>query len=146
MKEKLFKAHKKFCHESGAGFSIIELLIVVSIISLFASVVLANTIGYISKSKDSAIKSNMDSLLVDSVIYYENHGNYGGFCQDTATLNAFNAINSANKNCHSNANSWAVCARINNPSDGSIAWCVDYKSNKEEMIDSDCQNNISSCP
>lgn len=44
------------------GFTIIELIVVIAIIAILASVVMVNVTQYINKSKDASIKANMDSI------------------------------------------------------------------------------------
>jgi len=44
------------------GFTIIELIVVIAIIAVLAAIVLVNVTQYINKSKDAAIKGEMDQL------------------------------------------------------------------------------------
>jgi type II secretory pathway pseudopilin PulG len=39
-KRKLFKAHKGFSHESGAGFTIIELVVIVAVVAVLSAVII----------------------------------------------------------------------------------------------------------
>jgi prepilin-type N-terminal cleavage/methylation domain-containing protein len=126
------------------GFTIIELIVVIAIIAVLSSIVATSVTKYISKSKDSAIKENMNSFLINSLTYLENHGNFGAFCNDPVTQKIYNAITSGNKYCHHNDTQWVVCMRLYEVI--TKAWCVDSTSTKKEINDSECKNGLSVCP
>jgi len=71
------------------GFTIIELIVVIAIIAVLASIVLVNVTQYINKGKDSAIKGNLATLSTNAAVYYDDtakgNGDYTGFTADTAT-------------------------------------------------------------
>lgn len=77
--KKLFKSSKNLKNKSGAGFTIIELLVVVAIIAVLAAIVLVNVTQYINKGKDAAIKGNMATILTNMAVYYDDNGNYTSF-------------------------------------------------------------------
>lgn len=137
---------KKNRKENTAGFTIIELVLVVGIIAALTSIVLNNVTGYIVKAKDVAIKASMGAILVNASTYFEINSGYGGFCNDVITENIYDSINSFNKNCKASANRWVVCAKLNIPPDGSKAWCSDSTGIKEEINDSLCTNSLNICP
>ncbi|MCX6719824.1 MAG: prepilin-type N-terminal cleavage/methylation domain-containing protein [Candidatus Staskawiczbacteria bacterium] len=70
------------------GFTIIELIVVIAIIAVLAAIVMVNVTIYIGKSKDAAIKGDLNSLLNASVIYSQDpaggNGNFNGFCDSSA--------------------------------------------------------------
>ena len=53
------------------GFTIIELLVVVAIIAVLASIVLVNVTQYIAKGKDAAIKGNLATILTNAAVFYD---------------------------------------------------------------------------
>jgi len=126
------------------GFTIIELIVVIAIIAVLSSIVLTSVAKYISKSRDSAIKENMNSFLINSSTYLESHGNFGAFCNDSITQKIYDNINSDNKYCHHNDSQWVVCARLFE--DNTKAWCIDYTGAKKQINDSVCKNSLSVCP
>ncbi len=72
-------ANKNLKRESGAGFTIVELLVVIAIIAVLASIVLVNVTQYINRGRDAAIRGNMSTILVNSVIYFEANSSYTHF-------------------------------------------------------------------
>jgi len=62
------------------GFTIIELIVVIAIIAVLASIVLVNVTQYINKGKDSAVIGNLSSMVTNAAIYYDdtNNGQNGG--------------------------------------------------------------------
>ncbi len=59
------------------GFTLIELLVVIAIIGILSAVVLASLNTARSKGNDAAIKSNLDTIRTQSVLYYDSNNNYG---------------------------------------------------------------------
>ncbi|MDO8530208.1 MAG: type II secretion system protein [bacterium] len=66
--------------KSGAGFTIIELLVVVAIIAVLAAIVLVNVTGYINQGKNASIKGNLSTVLTNGAVFYDTYSNYTGFC------------------------------------------------------------------
>jgi len=58
------------------GFTIIELLVVIAIIAVLAAVVLINVAGYINKSKDSKMISEMHTVQVNGMASATTDGLY----------------------------------------------------------------------
>ena len=48
------------------GFTIIELIVVIAIIAVLASIVLVNVTQYIGKAKDTAVKANIDTIIMNA--------------------------------------------------------------------------------
>ena len=57
------------------GFTLIELLVVIAIIGILSSVVLASLNTARGKGANAAVKSNLQSLKVQSVLYSDTHQN-----------------------------------------------------------------------
>jgi len=70
---------KKFALNLLKGFTIIEIIVVVAIIAVLASIILANVTSYNIKSKDAAAKGNLNTLLTAAVKYRETHNDYSEF-------------------------------------------------------------------
>ena len=85
--------HKK--NKSLAGFTIIELLVVVSIIAVLASIVLVNVTGYINKGKNAAIRGNLATVVTNGSIFYDNNGTFDNFCANAYFTSPSAAITSA---------------------------------------------------
>jgi len=69
------------------GFTLIELVIVVSIISILYGIVLFSVSQYINKGKDSNIYGNLAVLIPAGEVFYNgNNSSYIGFC-DPSTPN-----------------------------------------------------------
>jgi general secretion pathway protein G len=58
------------------GFTLVELVVVMSIISLLSSVVLANMNVYMAKARDARRKSDLEEMKKAIIIYYADHGSY----------------------------------------------------------------------
>lgn len=124
------------------AFTMIELIIVIAIISILASVVLVNVIQYINRTKDISVKATMDTLSQEAVIFFLEHRGWGSFCPSGS--NAYQSF-TGNKNCHSDENRWAFCAQLK--SDPNKAWCADQTMVKKEISMDDCRaNNFLQCP
>ena len=69
--------------KSGAGFTIIELIVVIAIIAVLAAIVLVNVTQYISKGKDASVKGNMSSMATIAAGVYDT--NSSTFFDDDTT-------------------------------------------------------------
>lgn len=77
------------------GFTIIELIVVIAIIAVLASIVMVNVTSYIQKSRVSSLIANFKEFQIVSAKYYEETGAYtnvtgcfiygGGACPSTLT-------------------------------------------------------------
>ncbi len=104
------------------GFTIIELLVVVAIIAVLASIVLVNVTSYISKGKDAAAQGNLATLLTNGAVYYDTNGNYNGWVTGAGTgaanyVSVYNALTNAGYTVTANCNV-AACGAT------STAWCA----------------------
>jgi type II secretion system protein G len=57
------------------GFTIIELIVVIAIISLLASIVLTNVNGYMAKARDAKRMSDIDQISKALYMYYAQNSN-----------------------------------------------------------------------
>jgi prepilin-type N-terminal cleavage/methylation domain-containing protein len=140
------------------GFTIIELIVVIAIIAVLASIVLSNVVKYIGKSKDQGIKSEMNQLGIQASVYFEKNGDYSSFCDapeiqpllqrigDFAGLppECNNGVVHWKVCCRQAASSWAACTEL--IVYNTKAWCVDNTGRREQIDNSDCKNSMSVCP
>lgn len=59
------------------GFTVLELLVVVAIIGILASIVMVSVGNSQNKAKDNAIKLQLNHALKVAELYYSNNGRYG---------------------------------------------------------------------
>ena len=57
------------------GFTLLELLVVVAIIGILASVIISNLTASRAKGNDAAVKSNLNNMIAQSAIFYGNNSN-----------------------------------------------------------------------
>src|SRR5574343_151978 len=76
---------KKFSFSKG--FTIVELIIVIAIISILAGIVLSSIAGYINRAKDETAKSNVGQIVKSLQVYYSENGNFVNYTLPT-TLNS----------------------------------------------------------
>ena len=61
------------------GFTIIELIVVIAIIAVLASIVLVNVTSYITKGKDAAAQGNLATIMTNGAVQYDSSSNYNGW-------------------------------------------------------------------
>jgi len=147
---------------SQKGFTLIEVVIVIGIIGILASIVVGSVTNARDKGADSKIESNLGSMKTQAVLIYSENGCYAGStapeseCAEEAVAAAAcpttgaagtlfaepsiaNQIASAKQiskgltSCASTANQTAWAAAIQLKSDPSKAWCVDSKGAAKEI-------------
>ena len=121
------------------GFTLIELLVVIAIIGILSSVVLASLNTARNKGRDGAIKSSMQTIRVQSELYYDDNGNtYGtasgtgcsaGMYGDSTVAAAVTQIqgelpSGGTLTCNAADQDWAVQASLNITTGGAY-WCAD---------------------
>lgn len=145
--------------DKSRGFTIIELLSVIAVVTVLAGIVFLNVTKFMNKSKDAALKQDLNSLTVKGPIFFESHGNYGSFCNAEAdkiinnikipsgmVVGCDTKENTWKACCHHEDTGWCACARLYLPVDGSKAWCIDSLGVKKEINTSKCKNGMASCP
>ncbi len=68
--------------KSSAGFTLVELMVVVSIIAVLSLIGLVLYSGAQSKARDSIRKSDLNNLALALDIYYQKNGSYPNHCND----------------------------------------------------------------
>lgn len=134
---KLFNSHNNLKKESGAGFTIIELLVVVAIIAVLAAIVLVNVTGYINQGKNAAIKGNLATVLTNAAVFYDTNGDYDGFCADNYFVGPQTAITGAGGTaiCKEKADNttWCGCSTLKDVSGATgQTFCVDSTGTKTQ--------------
>jgi len=125
------------------GFTIIELIVVIAIIAVLASIVLVNVTQYINKGKDAAIQGNLTSIMTNAAIYFDTCGQYTAnsgsaitSCQTafqasssyTVPVAAITAMNKAVAQ-NINATNYCVCSTLYNATNGT--YCIDSTGYKK---------------
>ena len=147
--------------KSGAGFTLIELAVVIAIIAILYGIILFSVTQYMNKSKDSNISANLAVLIPAGEVFYNgNNNSYQNFCSSNVVSNvkAQMPVNPSS-NCYNSSTNpkgvccyvpstnyyqaWAACAR--EFADSSKAYCVDSRGIKKEILNSSCTNAIASC-
>lgn len=108
------------------GFTLLELIVVIAIIALFATIVVLRIDNPKNKTADAAVKAQMKEIAAQAGIYYIDYGNFSGVCADqvvSAALNQItkNSINPAVCNTDAGDQNWAVSADLK----GGGKWCLD---------------------
>lgn len=137
---------KKINKKSGAGFTIIELIVVIAIIAVLAAIVLVNVTSYIAKSRDAAIKGNMSTIATNAAVYFDKQTTttYVGFIIDSSYLVPAGAITAAGGVLGTpleSATAWCLSTTLND----TTTWCVDstgYKGTKGAL---GCALTVLSC-
>ncbi len=129
--------------QKNIGFTLIELVVVITVIVILSAIILFTVSQYINKGKDSNIKGNLAVLVASGEVYYNGPGDnsYGdpngvSFCSSNVVINAFNQIPSdASPVCVVQdplaGKAWVACAKLF--TDSTKAYCVDSRGVKEEM-------------
>ena len=99
--------------------------------AILSAIVLVNVTSYIGKGKDAAVEANMDTLLLNSAVYYNdpnNNSDFSGFCTDPTYTSVAAAVGNDNSvlyaNCGTSPSStFVACANLVYASGN--YWCVD---------------------
>lgn len=142
------------------GFTLIELLVVIAIIGILASVVLASLNTARDKGRNSAVQSSMQTIRVQSELYYDNQTppSYGVSTNSCTTANtmwaestiaaAITQINSqasSNAVCNSTAQAWAMSAGLRSAPAAADNWCTD-STGVARAIASPIPSGVTVCP
>ena len=156
------KSRFRLSSKTRAGFTLVEFLIVIAIIAILSTVVMINLQTYIRKSKEAAIKGNMNSIVSSSVSFFDREGRWDNVfvaANNPTAANALNAVNSlsiknATINLKTDNSSWCACADfVEGTGTGSNAagyssYCVDstgYKSETEDYCSARCGSTSGLC-
>lgn len=74
------------------GFTIIELIVVISIIAVLSVIITASVTGYIQHAKNAAMKANLDVVPGAATSFFSQNGTYGHFCEGSEALKVSNAV------------------------------------------------------
>jgi len=85
----------KLFNKTGAGFTIIELVVVVSIIGILATIVTTNAMIYTKKARTAAETAALRRAIIVSNKYYEQYSNYDNFCSSSEVMAILNDMGGA---------------------------------------------------
>ena len=142
------------------GFTLIESVVVIGIISILSAVILFSITQYINKGKDANVQGNLAILVPAGEVFYNANGSsYDGFCSSSVVLNAVNQISKPQSpdcstgiccSVKSTNDAWAACAQ--KFTDNTKAYCVDSRGVKKEAdntlycVNQIGQGLVSQCP
>ena len=108
----------------------IELLVVVAIIGILASVVLASLNTARSKGANASVKANLANVRPQAEIVYDgaSPNSYATACANAtvaAALASADAAGGGANKCFGDADSWVAVTELKVTENGSTGWCVD---------------------
>lgn len=127
--------------QTSKGFTIIELLVVVTIIAVLTGIVLINVTQYINRGKDSSIKGNLSTELTNAAVYVDAGTGgagtpYSGFCSTAYVTLPAAAITSAGGTpiCSTNTanTTWCSCSTLKVTTNDTF--CVDGTGAKKQVV------------
>ena len=110
-----------FQNKYRKGFTIVEILVVTTIITVLVGIVLANVGNYRNKATNNSVKSLMGTLHTTGVIYYDNNGNYTNLFLDPIFDSAYSKIVQQSASL---GGAWLGHDAINNPGGVVKNWCL----------------------
>jgi len=143
---------------------LIELLVVVAIIGILASVVLSSLNTARAKGADAAIKANLANIRAQAELVYDGNtpNSYSGLCantvvsnQTTAAANALggtviNALGTAGTAttvvCHVAADNSAWAVSSGTKVTPANSWCVDSTGSSKALVGIFLAANVTVCP
>jgi prepilin-type N-terminal cleavage/methylation domain-containing protein len=168
---KISKKRKSCC--ASAGFTLIELIVVVGIIGIIAGIVLTQFGYFRFKGVDAGVKANLNSIRSQAEIFYIEHSSY--LPLDGSATSPYNCStiggSSTSKNmfsndakikeilaevskigagvyCANDADTWATAVGLKSEKEIS-SWCVDSRGGDARVIkgkpDSAINNDTFSC-
>ena len=82
--------------KSTGGFTMVELIVVVAIIGVIASMAIPTFAGYRARGKDAAVLSQVRSVASCEDLYHDEHGAYTASLND---LTVYNVVPTAGVTC-----------------------------------------------
>jgi len=137
------------------GFTIIELIVVIAIIAVLASIVMVNVTGYIDKAKDAAIKSDLANIATGMAACYAQYGSYSNgastpiYCQNNTTyVPSTLSADITDRGgtlivTASPTTAYAACSKL--ASDSTTYVCVDSTGITKEGT-TECSTSTTACP
>lgn len=132
------------------GYTLVELLMVVSIIGMLSSIVLTSLTSARNKGADSAIKQNLINARTEAEIFYSTSQSYDLVCATTAigdnvnaALAAYGVPNTFSDSqqtfwnlgqCHDSVNAWAAWVPLKASASGfPVGFCVDHLGSARQV-------------
>ena len=118
--------------QSASGFTLVELLLVIAIIGVLASVVLSSLRDARDSGNDAVIKQSLANVRAHSNVFYnQNNFSYddgtNAFCDSTEVQTVFTGIEDANggvaPECNDSTGAWAASSVMFTST--TTYWCVD---------------------
>lgn len=123
----------KFKNVLIKGFTLVELLIVIAIVSVVASIIVSSAIEARSRAANASVKSYLWQARSQTELYYlNNNQSYSSACSNgtivimvAGALSAGGDSASVASRCNNITNEWAVNSMLKTPEGANIYWCVD---------------------
>lgn len=111
---------------SRRGFTLVELLVVISIMGFLSSIVINSLNSARSKGSDASVKQTMNNVRGQAnIVYLDNSSSYSSVCSDPRVVEAIAQIKVNNGTvtpiCYNDATRWVLAS----PLKGGGFWCVD---------------------
>jgi len=113
---KAFTLIKLFTMRKRKAFTLIELLVVVAIIGILATVVVVNVSSAQNKARDAKVKANMNTVQKAAALYYTENGTYPNLNCNASTAATCSAQTSTDTNIQAIINAAKDIATINSVS------------------------------
>jgi type IV pilus assembly protein PilA len=131
--------------KKNQGFTLVELLIVIAIIGLLATIVLVSFGPVRNQARDTAIKANMSQMRLAAEIAYITDQVYTNTNQGEDYLAALDAANSASPGTLVEVfDADAYCISTTLATNASNHWCID-STGKMGELSAGC-NTANACP
>lgn len=130
------------------GFTIVELIVVIAIIAVLATIVLVNVTQYISKGRDASIKGNMNTILTNAAVHWDTNSSFTtpAFLTSATYTGPVSAIEDADgtvtQGFRSSGSSWCMYVTL---TDGATTYCIDGTGFKGERAASTCTSSSYVC-
>ena len=128
-----------FNAKAGAGFTLVELLVVITIIGILASIVLVSLSNARTKARDVAIQSSLREVRNAAELYYDTAKTYVGVCDlgdntlantgDFGRIEDFIIQQGGVNTCQDEEKAYAVISTLNLGD----CWCVDSEGNSKKI-------------